>query len=458
VTPDAFTPFAPLRARMQSELLRRLPEQIARLGWSAAQIAAHQREALRALLAHARAHSPFHARRLRDVDAARIELEELAALPVMTKDELMEAFDDALTDRRISRPLAEQALAATKDEPQPLFGEFVCLSSGGSSGRRGVFVQDFEAVAAFLCSVNRGAMKRMLAAGHPPPPGGLTVGMVAANSAVHATGAGPAWTAGGPMRLVAVPVTLPLAEIVERLNALQPAILYGYPSMLARLAHEQREGRLRIAPESVTCTSESLLPEWRAAIRSAFDAPIVDTFGSTEGLVGVSEPDALPICFNSDVCIVELVDAGGRPVPPGAPSDRILVTNLANRVQPLIRYEIRDRFVRHPDAAEHGHLRATVAGRADDVLRFGTVDVHPLVIRAVLVKTPAVSDYQVRQTARGVELCALAYEPLDLERLRGELVEALAAAGLPGAEVIARRVPSLERHADTGKLRRVIPA
>jgi phenylacetate-CoA ligase len=454
---DAFTPFAPLRERMQAELMRRAPDHLARLGWSREAIAARQRERLRALLAHAREHSPFHARRLRSVDPACFELEDLPALPVMTKAELMDEFDDAVTDRRLGRALAEQALATTKNEPQPLFGEYVCMSSGGSSGNRAVYVQDFESMAEFISSLNRYPMRRMLLAGGPPP-NGITVGMVAAASAVHATGAGPAWTVGGLLRFVSVPVTLPVSEIVERLNALQPDGLFGYPSVLARLAVEQREGRLRLKLAGITCSSENLLPEWRSAISTAFGAPLLDTFGSTEGLVGVTEPDEDVFSFNSDVCIVELVDERGEPVPAGVPAARILLTNLANRTQPLIRYEIRDRFVRQPDAAEHGHLRATVDGRSDEMLHFGTAAIHPLVIRSVLVKTPAVSDYQVRQAGRGIDVRVLASGPVDLERLRRELRSALSAAGLPDPEVAVHSVRALERHPETGKLRRFVSA
>ena len=131
-----FTAFASMRQRYQAEFLRRAPEHIARLDWSAAQIAARQLEGLRALLAVARERSPFHARRLRGIDPDRFQLEELPRLPVMTKAELMDDFDDALTDRRVTRALCERALAATTDEPQPLFDAYFCLSSGGSSGRR----------------------------------------------------------------------------------------------------------------------------------------------------------------------------------------------------------------------------------------------------------------------------------------------------------------------------------
>jgi phenylacetate-coenzyme A ligase PaaK-like adenylate-forming protein len=375
----------------------------------------------------------------------------------MTKSELMDDFDDALTDRRVTRALCERALAATTDEPQPLFEAYFCLSSGGSSGRRGVFVKDLEAWTEFSLALNRSAMKRALAADGPPAGEG-EIAMIAAGSAIHCTGVARAWTAGGPVRFCRIPVTLALPEIVERLNALQPAGLYGYPSVLARLAHEQREGRLRISPQSIRSTSENLLAQWRAAISEAFGAPIVDTYGTTEGLAGVSEPDGTFFTFNSDACILELVDAAGSPVPPGVASERILVTNLANRIQPLIRYEIGDRFVRQPDSPHHGHLRARVEGRADEVLRFGKVEIHPFVIRSVLVKTPEVSDYQVRQTARGIQVTAQAEVALETESLRRRLISSLASAGLRDPEVEVRAVPVLERHEDTGKLRRFIAA
>jgi phenylacetate-coenzyme A ligase PaaK-like adenylate-forming protein len=143
-------------------------------------------------------------------------------------------------------------------------------------------------------------------------------------------------------------------------------------------------------------------------------------------------------------------------VPPGVASARILLTNLANRIQPLIRYEIGDRFVRQPDAPDHGHVRARVEGRADEVLRFGKIEIHPLVIRSVLVKTPGVSDYQVRQTVRGIDVTAQAEAAFEIDPLRRKLISSLAAAGLRDPEVIVRTVPVLERHEDTGKLRRFI--
>jgi phenylacetate-CoA ligase len=410
------------RRRVQESLFSRIPEHVQRLRWSARRIAAYQQDRLRSLLAHAVAQSRFHARRLGGVDHSRLELADLARLPVMTKAEMMAAFDEALTDSRLSRQQVEETLARTGEEPIPLFDEYICQATGGSSGHRAVFVFDAEAMADFVCSLLRTAMAGT-GRGGGDAGGCLTIGLVAAASAVHATGIAPKLMDGSPFRFVSVPATLPVAEVVERLNALQPDALFGYASMLARLASERREGRLRITPALLRSTSETLLPEHRAAITTAFGVPLVDTFASSEGLTGHSDPGEAVVTFASDLCIVELVDDRNRPVPPGEPSARVLVTNLYNRVQPLIRYVMEDTFVRQPDDGGHGHLRATVEGRADDILHYEDADIHPLVIRSVMVKTPEIADYQVRQTASGIDVAVVVHARLDRqhlgERLRG---------------------------------------
>jgi len=245
--------------------------------------------------------------------------------------------------------------------------------------------------------------------------------------------------------------------MVERLNTLQPQLLYGYPSMLARLAAEQRDRRLRIAPMSVITSSETLVPGPRMAIAGVFGAPIFDQFGSSEGLVGMTSPDDDVLVFNSDLCIVELVDAENRPVPPGVPSAKVLLTNLYYRTQPLIRYELTDSFVRQPDAPDHGHLRAKVRGRSDEVLHYEGVDIHPHVVRSAMVKSPETLDYRVRQTPLGIDVDALAVVPVDRDRLADHLVEALAGAGLKDPVVTVRIVDHLERLPETGKIRRFVP-
>jgi hypothetical protein len=220
--------FEDFRAAFQADLLAVMPEQVARLGWSAPQIASHQRAGLRALLAHAVEHSPFHRRRLAGVDVERIELADLRTLPVMTKGEMMRHLGDVFTDRRLTPGLIERTLASTTSEPVVMLDRYIALTSGGSSGQRGVFVLDREALVQFVGALTRSLMARLLATGGPPP-GGLRIAMIAAACAVHATGTAPPLTAGAhmPFRFFPIPVTLALPEIVERLNALQPMALSG---------------------------------------------------------------------------------------------------------------------------------------------------------------------------------------------------------------------------------------
>jgi phenylacetate-coenzyme A ligase PaaK-like adenylate-forming protein len=385
----ADTGWGRFRADFQAEILGLIPEHLERLSWSAERIEAAQRDGLRRLFAHAVAHSPFHRQCLSGTDAANIEPGDLASLPVMTKTDMMAAIDGVFTDRRLSLAAIEQALAVTGTEPVPVLDRYMALATGGSTGQRGVFVFDPAAKATFILSIIRSLLARLHAAGGIPP-GGLPMAMVGAGSAVHATGAAAAETVGTdvPVRITSVPVTLPWPQIVDRLNALQPPALIGFASALARLAAEQSADRLHIAPTVIISTSETLLPEARAEITAAFGTPVIDSFATTEGLMGSSAPGGDVLMFNSDVCIIELVDARNRPVGPGVPSAKVLVTNLYNLAQPLIRYELADSFVRVPNDSGPGHLLARVQGRADEVFHYQAGDLHPHVVRSVMVQSP----------------------------------------------------------------------
>jgi phenylacetate-CoA ligase len=448
--------FDSFRRRAQHALFASLPDHVDRLNWDRAHILAEQRDRCRALLAVARERSPFHARRLGRLNLDHFELDDLAHVPVMTKAEMMDAFDHVVTDRRLTRAVVEHAIAATTTEPVPIADDYVVLTTGGSTGRRGFFVFDPAAFATFGATLMRGAMARAAAAAGGPP-AGARIAMVAAASPIHATGAAPCILAGSPMEFVPVPVTLPLNEIVGRLNDLDAPLLYGYPSVLAQLAAERRSGRLRIAPVSVTSTSETLRPDLRAAIQAGFGVPLVNVFGSSEGLAGASAPDDPWLVFADDTCIVELVDEDDQPVPPGTPSSSILVTNLYNHVQPLIRYRIEDRFVTGSVTTGDGHLRADVEGPAADILRFDGVDIHPHVITTRLANAAAVVDYQVRQVAGGVVVDVVAPGGLDAPGLAADIRHGLGAVGLADAEVMVRTVPTLPRDARTGKLALFVP-
>jgi phenylacetate-CoA ligase len=426
-------------------------EHIARLSWGSRRLAGHQRHRLRVLLAHAIERSPFHAARLRGVDPATFQLHDLASLPVMTKTEMMADFDAVVTDPRLTRRTVETHLASLRDRPEFLLGDYTCLASSGISGERGIFVYDADAIVDLLAGNARRPVAALLGSGGPPP-GGARMAIVGARSPIHATSAiGAIFSDPSLFSVTAVPATLPLPEIVARLNLLQPSVLLGYPSVLALLAAQQHDRRLAIAPAAVTSVSETLAPETRRRVGHAFGVPVADNFGSSEGLVGVSEPGDDPIVFASDLAIVEPVDDDGHPVPEGAPSTRVLVTNLFNLTQPLIRYELQDRFVRWPAATGHGHLRATVQGRTTQLLHWGPVTVHPHTIGSELLRHPAVVDYQLRRTDHGIDVTVIAAHPTDTGRLAARLARALDRAGLRAPAVTVTQADALARHPQSGK-------
>jgi phenylacetate-CoA ligase len=445
-----------LQDSVSAVLAAHLATQSQRLSWDRARVHAHQRERLRALLAHAVANSQFHARRLAGIDPERFELSDLPGLPVMSKAQMMDSLDELLTDRRLTRSRVEEHLARSTVEPRLLYDRYVCLASGGSSGLRGIFVQTLDEYTQFVASLARGAIAAIGALG-PLPPGGVQIGLVGACSPVHSSGFGAATVTGSPVRFASAPATLPLAQIVARLNAANPPALQGYPSLLRQLAGERRAGRLRIAPRSITSMGETLTNDDLIAITAGFEVAVSDLFVSTEGLVGRSQPGEPVLTFASDMCLAELVDEHNQPVEPGSPSSKVLVTNLHNLTQPLIRYELTDRFIAEPTIPAHGHLRATVEGRADTSFRYGDIEVSPFAIGCAFAIAPAVREYQVWQTARGLDVLIVSDRETQTETLAAQLKTTLNTLGIPNPVVTVRAVAAIDRHPVTGKTRRFVP-
>jgi phenylacetate-CoA ligase len=122
----------------------------------------------------------------------------------------------------------------------------------------------------------------------------------------------------------------------------------------------------------VIADAETLLPSTRALVTRAFGAAPFDVYG----LVELSDfawecerHDGLHV--SADTHLVEIVDDGGRPVPPGSPG-RIVCTDLVARTMPMLRYETGDsaRLVDEPCACGRTFPRLMdLVGRAGDVIR-----------------------------------------------------------------------------------------
>ena len=180
---------------------------------------------------------------------------------------------------------------------------------------------------------------------------------------------------------------------------MEPSSAGGVRSYAALLADEQRAGRLRIAPPLITSSSELLTPGMARRVHEAFGVRAFDFYSTTEGLWAAQCPEHDGFHLFDELAIVENVDEDDRPVPDGEPGARVLLTNLFNPVQPLIRCEITDVVTVDPEPCPCGRtLRrvSAVHGRGDDVLRLGGVTVHPLQF-AALTTDPDIREFQVVQ-------------------------------------------------------------
>jgi len=165
--------------------------------------------------------------------------------------------------------------------------------------------------------------------------------------------------------------------------------------------------------------------------------------------------------MTDDLIITEFVDDKNQPTRDPDAIDRVLVTSLFGRTLPLIRYELTDIPV--PDnkpcsCGAHFPLVSGVKGRADDIFVYaGAIHIHPLVFRTPLGQNPDIAEYQVLQTEDGAKIGVVATRPIDIAALRQEVVAGLAKSGLQNAQIEINLVDSLERHKETGKLKRFIP-
>ena len=153
---------------------------------------------------------------------------------------------------------------------------------------------------------------------------------------------------------------------------------------------------------------ETLSAGWRSAIGEAFSCALRDSYGASECLEIASECGHGALHLNADWVVLEPVDEHFAPVPAGEVGATTLLSNLANRVQTILRYDIGDRVRLLPGRCACGSPLPVieVQGRADDVLCLrdahgGPLHVSPLALTTVLEDDAGVSDFRVEQHADG---------------------------------------------------------
>jgi phenylacetate-CoA ligase len=433
-----------------------------------------QENRFRELLAFAVTNSPFYRKKYRGIDPRRCKLEEL---PTLTKPEMMANFREVVTDRAIKLTDLERWLEDPANLGKYFRGRYVVCHTSGSQGQPAVIVQDKAAMEmVFACQMARGnalpkgfkeIVKKLFTR--------TRIGIVTLRPGFYPSGAAFEYMPKAMNRFANVlrlSQTNGMPHVVERLNEFQPNFVSAYASVLEMLAREETAGRLRLRASGrllqITNMSEPLPLSSRQTIQDVFGVRVVDNYAMAECMAlsnGCTQFNGSHI--NIDQAILEVVDENNRAVTPGAAGSRVLVTNLYNRVQPLIRYEIGDVITISPKPCPCGSnlpLISAIQGRTKDKFWIRSdncyKEILPYVFMAPLLHCLDLAEHQVVQVERNVFLVRVAPLPggeVDLERVERMLRQGLETEGL--ADIIHLKielVDAIHPDARSGKVKRML--
>ncbi len=426
-------------------------------------IEATQLRNLRRLVEKVRRDSPLFRGLYADLGpSSEVELQEL---PVTRKPDLMREFDDWLTIRSLPLHRAREHLRDVGKIGVPI-DDLAIFRTSGTSGEPAVIVLP-SSFLEYSYGISMARFERY----HWK----LVREMRQRGTRVTVTGGNGHFAGVGFNRLVRhlqprlgrglafIEAEQPIGRLVEQLNAIpNVSCVVTYPSMLTILASEKEAGRLQIEPVLFNTGGETLTDDLRERVRRAFPSMkygIVDTYGCTECLVMSFVCSHGRNHVHEDWVILEAVDEAMQPVPDGTLSATVLLTVLANDVQPIIRYDLGDylRFYTDPCPCGSPFRSFRVEGREATLVRVGEVKLSPLVFdleheharRIQLVQTRE-RDFEVR-----IERTDEAAEGLVFQEVIELVKQVFRDNGLD--DVAVRESKALPEFTASGKFHEVLP-
>ncbi|MBI2898536.1 MAG: phenylacetate--CoA ligase family protein [Deltaproteobacteria bacterium] len=301
---------------------------------------------LQRLIAHAHERVPLWREKMRAAGVRPGDLRtlaDLAALPLMTKEELRDGFPE----HTCARPL----------EPS----DHVFETSGSSGVMLRVPYDD--AGNDFLDAIYGRAL---FSAGYRPwdriayfwwtKPRPLTP-----------------YERVGLMKKTVLPSEADPEEQLRMLARLQPRVIYNFPTSMALMARliEQRGSR-PVQPGIIVCHGELMTAEQRATIERAFGCDVFDQYGAQEfNRMAWDCRRHEGMHLDADSVIVEVLGPDGSPAGTDQEGE-LVVTGLAGFLTPLIRYRIGDIGLLRSRPCACGRslpLLELTGGRSDDFLK-----------------------------------------------------------------------------------------
>jgi len=190
-------------------------------------------------------------------------------------------------------------------------------------------------------------------------------------------------------------------EFYSRLRTYGYNVIAADPTWLVSLAEiAAREGAPQL--KLILAAGDRMSAVYRRYIEDVFKAPVLLGYGSTEAGGGVGMECNRKDGYHLDEydCLFEVVDTDAQGY------GELVMTTLARRTQPLIRYRMRDvtRFIEEPCACGVTLRRiAPIRGRRDEMVVMGAGNMHPEIFEQILHDVPGMSEqWQVAVRQEGL--------------------------------------------------------
>lgn len=248
---------------------------------------------------------------------------------------------------------------------------------------------------------------------------------------------------------------------IARIREMRPKMVFGYPSAISHIATYAEKKGIRLddlGVKVVFVTSERLYDHQREVISRLFKAPVANGYGGRDaGFIAHACPSGSMHITAEDI-VVEIIDADGNVLPHGQAGE-IVVTHLATRDYPFVRYRTGDVGVLSDHACPCGRglpILSEIQGRSTDFVigADGTV-MHGLSLIYVLRDIPGVALFKIVQETRDLTTVFVvpgpAFRPEDVGLIEQGLKKRLGAS----VEIDVRLVDAIPAEA-SGKFRYVI--
>ena len=225
---------------------------------------------------------------------------------------------------------------------------------------------------------------------------------------------------------------------IARIREARPRMVFGYPSAISHIAGYAEKKGIRLddlGVKVVFVTSERLYDHQREIISRLFACPVANGYGGRDaGFIAHACPSGSMHITAEDI-IVEIIDGEGRVQPPGV-SGEIVVTHLATRDYPFVRYRTGDVGVLSEDRCPCGRglpILREIQGRSTDfvISADGTV-MHGLALIYVLRDIPGVASFKIVQETTALTTVFVVPGPLfeagDVGRIQEGLKRRLGAS------------------------------